>query len=600
MKKIISICLVMIISISFVTSASAYSYTNSNATPIVNSKKGIQGHEVLDRQDGLSWGVRHVLLNLHLDEIAAKGSFPYTYEGQTYYFNDNKLGGYIQTVRDLNRRGITPHLVLLLRWEDSCMGMMVNGNKVNTPFYGLNTDNPRARALLNYIVENLSTNDCHVDYWILGNEVNMPNHYNYTGTLDPAFNAKKYAEGIRNLYNIVDKYNKQVPTKPTAQVCVSVERSWNHNDGGGGIATRDFLNRFNSEINKLQGNIPWAIAYHAYAAIMDPTVPGFSAAEKSLWRNDNPLTPDNENAAFVTAKNLNVLTDYVTKNFGSNHRIVLSEQGFDAKGGEDYQAASIAYTYYKAQFNPMIDAVIFRALEDDDNDGGLKLGIAGRKAENVFKYMDTDKFSVETYDSLRTIGVKNWNFVISGFTMPGMPYADVGPDAWYLDYVCYMYDNGVMTGLEPSRFGASGDLSRAQFATVLYRLNTSPTVSYTNTFPDVPNGYFFTSPVLWANNTGVVSGYENGLFGPSDNITREQIVLMMYRYAAYKGYDLSGRDTLNGFPDKNKVSSFSYEAMQWGVANEIISGDNGKINPQGYASRATCATIMMRFMEKYK
>lgn len=178
-------------------------------------------------------------------------------------------------------------------------------------------------------------------------------------------------------------------------------------------------------------------------------------------------------------------------------------------------------------------------------------------------------------------------------------FRDVSEGQWFYDYTKFVYDRGIMTGMDMFSFGPAINLDRGQFATILYRMQGSPATSYSKVFPDVPDGYFFTSPILWAYNNQVITGYENGKFGPSDMITREQMAVMMYRYAKFCGLDTSDSGNLNSFPDTGKVSAFSKEAMVWAVGAGLIQGDQGKINPQGNASRAHCATIMTRFMQKY-
>lgn len=178
-------------------------------------------------------------------------------------------------------------------------------------------------------------------------------------------------------------------------------------------------------------------------------------------------------------------------------------------------------------------------------------------------------------------------------------FTDVDGSAWFYEYVKFVYDRGIMTGMDTFRFGPGEDLSRAQFATILYRMAGSPSVSYSNVFPDVQDGYFFTSPVLWAYGNQVITGYENGIFGPGDLITREQMAVLMYRYAKYCGLNTKDSADLNSFPDAGKVSGFSKEAMRWAVGAGLIQGDQGTLNPQGNASRAHCATIITRFLQKY-
>ncbi len=182
-------------------------------------------------------------------------------------------------------------------------------------------------------------------------------------------------------------------------------------------------------------------------------------------------------------------------------------------------------------------------------------------------------------------------------------FQDINADSWYKDYVQYVFDRGIMTGMNSKEFGSDVKLTRSHFATMLYRMEGEPDVAYTDRFKDVPEGAFYTNPVMWASDkeVGVINGYEDGNFGPNDNITREQIAVMMYRFAEYKEYDEVVKDDLNGFEDAAKVSSFAEDAMQWAVGAGLIKGegDGEKLNPQGETSRAVCATIMQRFIEQF-
>ncbi len=179
-----------------------------------------------------------------------------------------------------------------------------------------------------------------------------------------------------------------------------------------------------------------------------------------------------------------------------------------------------------------------------------------------------------------------------------MDFQDVKDTDWYYNEVLYVFNNGIMTGLNDQYFGAADLLSRAHFATTLYRLAGSPEIAYTDKFPDVPDNTFYTKPVLWASSEDIIKGYAEGTFGPDDNITREQMAVMMYRYAKFKGLDTSAKGDLTVFPDGSDVSEFAEEAMIWAVGEGLISGNkDGTLAPQGNASRAVCATILMRFIE---
>ena len=180
-----------------------------------------------------------------------------------------------------------------------------------------------------------------------------------------------------------------------------------------------------------------------------------------------------------------------------------------------------------------------------------------------------------------------------------LPYNDVGKETWFYEYVGNVYEKGLMTGLDDTTFGPTANLARAQFAVILYRMNGEPEVTYSAQFPDVADEQWYTDAILWAADTGVVTGYsDTGKFGPSDNINREQMAVMMYRYAKYKGYDTSAQANLNTFPDHASVNVFAKEAMSWCVAEGIITGDKGNLSPQKSANRAECATIITRYLDK--
>ena len=188
-------------------------------------------------------------------------------------------------------------------------------------------------------------------------------------------------------------------------------------------------------------------------------------------------------------------------------------------------------------------------------------------------------------------------------TGTAMKFTDVHKGDWFYDAVAYVNERGLMTGLNETTFGPAQTLARAQFAVILYRMEGEPDVSYRNVFPDVPDGIWYTDAIMWASENGIITGYTNtGKFGPADKITREQMAVMMYRYAQYKKYDTSEKADFSKFDDASRVSGYAKEAMQWAVGTGIITGKyNGtRIDPLGSANRAECATIIMRFVEKYE
>lgn len=180
-------------------------------------------------------------------------------------------------------------------------------------------------------------------------------------------------------------------------------------------------------------------------------------------------------------------------------------------------------------------------------------------------------------------------------------FSDVPQNAWYHKYSAMASAEGVMTGMTPTTFGGTETLKRAHVATMLYRMAGSEEIAFQNTFPDVADGQFYSQPVIWCNENEIVTGYtSNGCFGPGDDITREQMAVMLYRFAKYQGYDASDNGDLATFGDAANVSAFAQEAMHWAVGAGIISGDNGLLKPQGQLIRAEAAAMIMRFINRYE
>ncbi|WP_415967079.1 S-layer homology domain-containing protein [Faecalitalea cylindroides] len=218
----------------------------------------------------------------------------------------------------------------------------------------------------------------------------------------------------------------------------------------------------------------------------------------------------------------------------------------------------------------------------------------GFDSESIIFATLNHPFSYQPYNSMNIIINKD---------NKSTPFNDLRESDWFHDYVKYVYENSLMTGLNETTFGPYENLARAQFAVILHRMNGQPSIEYTNKFPDVAAGQWYTDAILWANDIGVVTGYSNtGLFGTGDQINREQMAVMMYRYAQYKGYDTSASADFSKFNDAVYVNDFAKDAMSWAVGTGIITGKDNetRLDPQGSATRAECATIIMRYMEYYK
>ncbi|HIX32236.1 MAG TPA: S-layer homology domain-containing protein [Firmicutes bacterium] len=179
-----------------------------------------------------------------------------------------------------------------------------------------------------------------------------------------------------------------------------------------------------------------------------------------------------------------------------------------------------------------------------------------------------------------------------------LPFTDVAADAWYYDAVEYVYDNDLMNGTAPTVFAPNATLTRGMLATVLWRMEGSPVVNYALPFEDVSADQWYTEAIRWAASVGVVNGTSATTYAPNANITREQLATMLYRYAAYKSGSVSASASLSGFTDAGSVSDYAADAMEWAVAEEIIGGmTSTTLVPQGSATRAQTATMLMRYCE---
>lgn len=177
-------------------------------------------------------------------------------------------------------------------------------------------------------------------------------------------------------------------------------------------------------------------------------------------------------------------------------------------------------------------------------------------------------------------------------------FTDVSSSDWFFKGVEYVVDKGIMSGVSENEFAPSGKLTRAMLVQMLYNMESRPACDAENAFIDVPVGQWYTDAVIWANDAKIVSGMGEGLFAPNMEITREQMVAMLYNYAKYKGYDVTASADLSTFADSASVSAWAQPAMQWAVAEGYISGmGDNQLAPQGTATRAEIASVIMRFME---
>ena len=185
-----------------------------------------------------------------------------------------------------------------------------------------------------------------------------------------------------------------------------------------------------------------------------------------------------------------------------------------------------------------------------------------------------------------------------GETAAALPFTDVAADSWYHDSVAYVYEKGLMGGTGDGLFAPDLTTSRAMIVTILYRLENSPAVTGAAGFTDVASGTWYTDAVAWADGNGIVTGYGDGRFGPEDTITREQMAVILYRTAKLLGRDVSARADLSGYTDAASVGEYAVEAVQWAVAQGLLTGsDAGALLPSGSATRSQAAALLMRFCE---
>lgn len=183
------------------------------------------------------------------------------------------------------------------------------------------------------------------------------------------------------------------------------------------------------------------------------------------------------------------------------------------------------------------------------------------------------------------------------------PFEDVKESDWYFDAILEMYKRGLMQGMQPNLFGPTVPLVRAQVVVVLYRLAGCPEVIYKPVFPDVPQDMFFSNAVVWAYQNGIVTGHTGpGIFAPLDEITREQLATMLYRYAKYKGLDMNIEGPgIESYPDRRLVSAYAREPMSWCVDKGIMTGDKETelLLPLKKTVRAICAVSVGRLLKLY-
>ena len=387
--------------------------TNTAAYFVPGTKKGIQATDINELTDTKS---KTVFFNLYISDLMRKdsGVETYKYNGKTYHFNG--LYGYVYLVQQCNAKGIQVTAQISIDRNVSTQSLITgNSHYAETAYYGWNTDNSTTRqtmeAMFAYLGEKFGKNNCYISNWILGNEVNSASGYYYVGNVSFSKFISMYSEAFRCLYNAVKS------SRGSSKVFICLDNCWNQKNAFTiCYSARSTLESFAAKISDMQKDVNWNLAYHAYNQPL---------SDSQFWSGANAsmFTSDANTTTFITMRNIQTLTDYVKNRFGSNTRIILSEQGFSSTyGGQANQAAAIALAYYKAACNPMIDAFIIRSYKDEAHEvaQGLAMGLKdanGKKktAYNVFKNMDSSN-SLKYTEKVLKSQVGNWKSLVPGYS----------------------------------------------------------------------------------------------------------------------------------------------------------------------------------------
>ena len=373
------------------------------------------------------------------------------------------------------------------------------------------------------------------------------------------------------------------------------------------------------------GFSPFVISVPA-AFIDDNVYPTLQAAVENVKKNETiKLAKDVDEAIVVTvAKSIKFTVNTDNKTFNAAKNIVAGSNTTVKVTGE-----SSPYTYEFTYTKPSSGSsggsssgkTTYKVTTSAVNNGGVNASPSSAEKGAVItitlspdKGYKLDKLTVID-GSGKTVSTVKKSDTVYTFTMPasavkvGVSYVkatetpsktkfnDVSANDWFASAVDYVTGKGMMNGTADNTFSPKAHTTRGMVVTVLYRLENQPSTSAAS-FTDVASGAYYANAVAWANANGIVSGYGSGKFGPNDKVTREQLAAILYRYAQYKKYDVSGAKSLDGYTDAQSVSSYAVPALQWANAAGVVTGKSGsKLDPKGYATRAEVAAMLMRFCE---
>lgn len=403
--------------------------------PDAMSKKGLL-IELDMLGDAMNLGVKHTTINIPYHQLIG-GDLPYEYNGKTYYFNRELLAVYDRSISAYSNKSIVVTGILLNGWNDAHPELIRPGvpKTAGSLYYGFNTATPEGyettRALLSFMAERYSGE--HYEYgrvsnWIVGNEVNNNQNWNYVGPMDLKTYTKVFEEGFRVAYTAIKSHSRN------ARVYFSTDYNWKTSNTDLKYAAKDLIDLFNEGIRS-EGNIEWGLAYHPYPHPL---------TEPEFWDDhETGMVNQTVDSPVVNFANLNVLTDYFQRpellnSDGTVRHIILSEEGFTSESATrgpvyNIQAAAYAYAYYLVDANPYIDAFILNRQMDAviEVEASCAFGLwtidmdRPDKAEammpkniyNVFKYIDTKKSLQYTEFAKPIIGIEKWSDVIPNFRL---------------------------------------------------------------------------------------------------------------------------------------------------------------------------------------
>lgn len=338
----------------------------------------------------------------------------------------------------------------------------------------------------------------------------------------------------------------------------------------------------------------------------------------------------NKNSYYITAPWCAIFVTWCAYNAGISNSIIYRSASTDDmwrhynKTGQVFSTSSIKpkagdlvfYGYHPDDTNHV--AIVMRYNEDKDT---ITI-IGGNQGSNGSVTVRDENWYPNTRfkDGRMILGYARPKYSVSDtIVIPSTPtvtpaptptptpepgadgFVDVQESDWFYESVLFAKECHIMAGLTELTFGPNDSLSRAQAAAIIYRLMGSPEVQYTQQFSDVKEGDWYSKAVTWASRAKIVSGYSDGRFGADDNVTREQLATMMYRYANYLALDAAPKMTdVSGYNDAEKISEYAVDAIRWAVGYGLISGTSTTtLSPSGDTSRAQCAAIVQRFLKAY-